>query len=260
MSTIVKTEAVVLKSIDFREMSKIVTFYTRQFGKVTGIVKGARQSKNRYGSSLEPMSYVSLVFYKKDGRDIQIVSHCDLMKQFRHLYEDVDKMAIGMSMIELVMIAVHGHERNIPFFTSLVNSLNALNHATHNPINLLYYFELQLAKEFGFQPSFDHCASCNKKLIRIIDEQTYRFRIGQGGLVCSRCFKVDDQICSLSGYELKILRHIAASKDIESVMSEDIDEKTKITLETFIWTYLQYHITGLRTLKSKQVFAKIKNL
>ncbi len=259
MSTIIKTEAVVLKSIDFKETSKIVTFYTRQFGKITGIVKGARQPKNKYGSSLQPMSYVSLIFYKKDGRDIQTVSNCDLMKQFRYLYEDIDKMAIGMSMIEIVMIVIHGHERNIPFFNVLVNSLNALNHATHNPINLLYYFEIQLAKEFGFQLSFDHCVSCNKKLTTIKDEQTFRFRIKQGGLVCLRCSKIDDQMCSLSGYELKILQHIAASKDIETVMSEDINEKTNIKLESFIWTYLQYHITGLRTLKSKQVFGKTNN-
>lgn len=260
MSAIVKTEAVVLKSIDFKETSKIVTFYTRQFGKISGIVKGARQPKNRYGSSLEPMSYVSLVFYKKDGRDIQTVSHCDLMKPFTYLYEDLEKISVGMSMIELVNLITHEHERNIPFFKALVDSLNALNNATQNPFNLLYYFELHIAKEFGYQLSFDHCIACNKKLVSIKDDQTYRFRIKQGGLICSRCAKDDEQKCLLSGHELRILQHIYASKDIESVMSEDMDEKTKIALETFLWTYLQYHITGLRPLKSKQVFSKIKNL
>ncbi|HEV8538897.1 MAG TPA: DNA repair protein RecO, partial [Bacteroidota bacterium] len=101
MSQIVTTEAIVLKSMKYRETSRIVTFYTRSFGKIPGIVKGARQAKSKYGTSLQPMSYVSLVFYRKEGREIQTVSQCDLMKSFRHLAEDMEKMAVGMAMIEL---------------------------------------------------------------------------------------------------------------------------------------------------------------
>ena len=63
---IAKTEAVVLRSMKYRETSRIVSFYTKQFGKISGIVKGARSPKNAFGSALQPMSHVSLVLYKKD--------------------------------------------------------------------------------------------------------------------------------------------------------------------------------------------------
>ena len=99
MSSIVKTEAVVLKSMKYRETSKIITFYTRDFGKVKAIAKGARQPKNKFGSSLEPMSYVLVVLYRKEHRDLQLISQCDLIKTFRHLSEDLDKMAVCMSAI-----------------------------------------------------------------------------------------------------------------------------------------------------------------
>ena len=90
MSDIITSEAVVLRSMKYRETSKIVTFYTKEAGKISGIVKGARQSKNKYGSTLEPMSYVSLVFYQNEKRDLQMVSSCDWVKTFRYLMEDID--------------------------------------------------------------------------------------------------------------------------------------------------------------------------
>ncbi|MBI4810400.1 MAG: DNA repair protein RecO [Ignavibacteriales bacterium] len=187
MSTIVKTEAVVLRSIDFKETSKIVTFYTRQFGKIAGMVKGARRPKSRFGTSLNPMSYVSLIIYKKEGREIQIVSQCDLIKPFRHLSEDIEKMAVGMAMIELVNIVTPEHAENAQLFLLLVNSLSSLNHAVKNPSNLLFYFEIHLARVLGFQPVLDHCVTCKKELKKINDDATYRFDIAKGGLACKRC-------------------------------------------------------------------------
>ena len=71
---ITKSEAIVLKSMDFRDSSKIVTFYTRSFGKLKGIAKGARQMKSKFGAALEPITRVSLVLYKKEHRDLQLIS------------------------------------------------------------------------------------------------------------------------------------------------------------------------------------------
>ena len=257
MSTIVKTEAVVLRSIDFHETSKIVTFYTRQYGKIAGIVKGARRPKNKYGSSLEPMSYVSLVFYKKEGRDVQTVSNCDVMKPFRYLYEDIDKMAIGMAIIELMNIVIHEREENAQLFSLLVNSLNRINSAATGAINLFYYFEIHLAKDLGFQPSFDHCVSCKRELKEILDGQTYRFHIERGGLVCTQCSEISGQKSPLTADALKILRQIITSNHMDTLLEIKLDEESKGNLESFILTYLQYHLHGLRPLKSDKVFSKI---
>src|SRR5436309_2774306 len=136
MSAIVTTDAIVLKSMKYRETSKIVAFYTRKFGKISAIVKGARRSKSKYGSSLEPMSYVSVVIYKKEGRELQTVSQCDVMKPFRHLADDLDKIAVGLSVIELVSIVAHEEEENTLLFLLVIDIMAALNDATRNPSNL----------------------------------------------------------------------------------------------------------------------------
>ncbi|MEL6615154.1 MAG: DNA repair protein RecO, partial [Bacteroidota bacterium] len=68
---IVRTDAVVLRTLDFRETSRIVTLLTRQHG-ITGVVaNGARRTKSVFGSTLQPTAYLQVVYYYKPGRGLQ---------------------------------------------------------------------------------------------------------------------------------------------------------------------------------------------
>ena len=78
---IVKTEAIVLKSFDFRETSRIVTFYSREYGKVKGLLKGIRKDPRKFGSSVDRFSVNDIVFYQYRNSDIHLVSQCD-MKEY----------------------------------------------------------------------------------------------------------------------------------------------------------------------------------
>ena len=73
------TDAIVLRAIKYGDTSKIVTLYTRRFGKVAVIAKGARSAKSKFGSALEPMSLIQAVFYRKENREVQLLSQADLL-------------------------------------------------------------------------------------------------------------------------------------------------------------------------------------
>ena len=63
---LVTTEAIVLRSRKHGETSKIVTLYSREYGKVDVIAKGARDIKSKFGGALEAFAESRIVFYKKD--------------------------------------------------------------------------------------------------------------------------------------------------------------------------------------------------
>ena len=69
-----KTEAVVLRKRDFRETSLIVEFYTREFGKMSGILKGIRSEPQKFASTLEPFSLNEIIFYSKRSSSLHLVS------------------------------------------------------------------------------------------------------------------------------------------------------------------------------------------
>jgi DNA repair protein RecO (recombination protein O) len=256
MSSIVKTDAIVLKAIKYREASKIVTFYTRQFGKISAIAKGARRATSKYGSSLDPLSYVSLVLYKKEGREIQTLSQCDLMKSFRHLYEDLDKMAAGMAILELVTVVTHEQEKNLPLFNLLVESLTAVNNATKNPSSLLYVFEFQLARVLGFQPSFGNCISCGKPVVREGADRI-EYHLEQGGPLCGSCGIVPGSKITLNGSVFQLLSRMSLNTKVTTDVNIEIDKKSQREIENFLRSFLQFHVSGIRPLKSEKVFLKI---
>ena len=57
-----KIKAVVLKVSDLGESDKIVTFYSREYGKVAGVAKGAKKSKKRFSNKLEIFSLLDILY------------------------------------------------------------------------------------------------------------------------------------------------------------------------------------------------------
>ena len=98
---IVSTEAVILKTMKYRDTSRIVTLYTRDFGRLSVIAKGARSRNNKFGASLEPLSHVSAVLYKNEHRDLHLLSKCEISTQFRRIPEDLERLSTAMAIIEL---------------------------------------------------------------------------------------------------------------------------------------------------------------
>jgi len=257
MSQIVKTEAVVLKSIKYRETSKIVTFYTRRFGKIAAIVKGAREAKNKYGSSLQPMSYVFLVLYKKGGRDIQLVAQCDLIISFSHLADNLEKMSVGMSMIELVDMVAHEEEENSPLFSLLVDSLTTLNSADRHMTNLFFSFQIRLASILGFQPKFSACISCGRAVPLEGDQNKVAYLLSTGAPLCFRCVPLHGHTVTLSMRALRILVRISESTALSDVLGIEIEKKLRGEIESMLWTYLRHQVSAMKPSKTGRVFSKL---
>jgi DNA repair protein RecO (recombination protein O) len=258
MSEPVKTDAVVLRVMKYRDTSLIVTLYTRQFGKLSGVVKGARSQKSKFGPVLQPMSYVQAMVYRKEGRDLQIIGQCDLIHAYRHIMEDLGKMAAGMKMIELVHVVTHEEEENSALFDLLASSLGALDGAKKHPLNLCHVFEISLSHILGFTPVFDACVSCGKTGEMLHGGQAMiKFHPERGGPLCATCASVPGLKIQISVTTMRILQRLSSASEISEIPSVEITKKEHEEIENLLRAYLRHHISGMRTLKSEKVFAKI---
>ena len=97
------TEAIVLRSRKQGDTSKIVALYTSGYGLVDVIAKGAREMKSKFGSSLEPFTCSKVSFYKKEGRDLYLLSGAETVLPFRNLRSDLDHIEAATKVVELLL-------------------------------------------------------------------------------------------------------------------------------------------------------------
>jgi len=176
-----RTEAIVLRSFEVGEQDKIVIFFSRKKGVLHGIAKGARKFNNRFGSSLEPFSYVDVQYYEKEKKELLTLNSCDLKESFFHLqsnYGIACLLAYIAELVENFFPPRHGDEILWRLIYALLLSLDQ----GQNPTWIGAYFEGWLAKLTGFLPDFQRCKSCGK---RITSEAWLSLR--RDGVLCPSC-------------------------------------------------------------------------
>jgi DNA repair protein RecO (recombination protein O) len=258
-----KTEAITLKSMKYGDTSKIVTFYTKEFGKIKGIAKGARTSKNKFGSSLEPLTKALLVFYKKEHRELHLISQCDAIDSFRHISEDLDRMSVGLAVLELVDQVTHDEERKPALYDLLAEILGVLNCSTGNFSVYFDSFRLKLVVMFGYAPDFEKCGMCSEPLNISSGENRFEFQVARGAVLCSRCsenraarsrgFDRTSATVSLSAGGLRAARRLVRAAGAE-LAGMEYDARTGNEVDAILRLYMRYHFEGLKPLNSTTMF------
>jgi DNA repair protein RecO (recombination protein O) len=254
---IVKTEALVLKSRRYRETSKIVTFYSEKFGKIKGVAKGARETKSRFGAALEPMTHVSIVLYKKEHRDLHMISQSEIVQLFPRLHSDLARITAGLSVVELMDAAMHDEEPSESVFRLVIEIMSELDNATKNLENVLYSFRLRLLDLMGFKPDFQACVRCKKKLTNLTPHsKTIQFDVQAGGIVCRGCAMRFPRRVNLTLGTVKILRELQGAA-LSDVSKAEIAESSKKEIEEILKTYTKIHLAGVERLRTEGLSKKL---
>src|ERR1035437_10057921 len=185
MSEIIKTQAIVLRRINFGDSSKIATFYSEDFGKISAIIKGARSSKSKTGFLIDTTNLLQIVLYKKETRDIQIVSDVDLIKSYSHIRDDYEKFTHASAILELLTNLTLENEQNKKLFEGTVKIFSLLDGAGNNPKLLFAKYFLFFLKEIGYELQFQNCSICRKPL-DTEESVSYNY---ENGMICSECRK-----------------------------------------------------------------------
>jgi DNA repair protein RecO (recombination protein O) len=99
--SLLRDEGVILRSYKLGEADRIIVAMTKEHGKVRAVAKGVRKTGSKFGSRLEPMTYVSLMLWR--GRsDLDIVNQVEVIERYWAVREDLERLTAGFSMLEVV--------------------------------------------------------------------------------------------------------------------------------------------------------------
>lgn len=240
---IAKTEGFVLKSFDFRETSRIATFFTRDFGKVKGVLKGIRKDPRKFGSSVDRFSLNDIVYYQYRNSDIHLVSHCDMKDYFTGIRGDLKRMmaaSYGMELIDTVMPA---EEENLAIYDLLQDYLFSL--ATTDDINkVVHMFQIKILLLSGFRPHLEACVCCQRNV-----EGATRFSEKLGGLVCQFCKDPGGDWVPITRGAVATIIHVQREnwkKAVQLGITPTIKKELKFILNHFLVFHLERHLKSTR--------------
>lgn len=245
---IIRTEAIVLRTMEYGETSQIVTLFTREKGKISVLAKGARLMKSQFGSSLQPMSYVQVVFYYRSTRTLHTLKESAHVQPFHRIGRDLEKIAIGLRCMELVYALLQAEEQNPQVFNLVLHLLTQLDQAeTHAP-NLLPYFQLRLGMVLGFAPDID------KDLVEALPDEGGILALDAGAVL-----PLDAASQASRRASRTVLRAYAifARADLEVIMRMRLEPAVRNEVNALIEAYLRYHVEDAFPSRSDKILTQL---
>jgi DNA repair protein RecO (recombination protein O) len=196
-----RTEAVVLKAMNYGETDKILTLYTPTLGKARGIAKGVRRVTSRMGGHLDLFTHSSVLMVH--GRNMEIVTQGQAIHAFPRLRDDLEPLGRACYVVELTDRFTEDAEPNPELFRSLVQALIRIDAGTAPELTLCL-FQLQLLALSGYRPQLHRCVTCDA----LIAPGANAFDPALGGVLCPACAPAQRTALPISDTALKLLRNL----------------------------------------------------
>src|SRR5947209_10616306 len=177
-----KALAVVLRTTDFSETSRIVTLWTREFGKVRALAKGGRRLRSAFESGLDLLSVCSIGLLRKSSGGLDLLTEAQVVRRFPRLRGDLAALYAAYYVAELLADWSGDYDPHPVLFDEALATLQALGDPDYPTGPRLARFEFVLLRELGYAPSLDGCAVCAAPL-----ETAGAFSPAAGGVVCAGC-------------------------------------------------------------------------
>jgi DNA repair protein RecO (recombination protein O) len=242
---IVRTPAIVFRTVDYQESTYIVTVFTRELGKIAVMAKGARKPKSQYAGLFEIGTQLDMVLYNKASRGIQPLKEASYLHRNFSNRSDVFKMVTVQRIIELVNQMLHDQEVNEEKWDFISTLLNWLDSQKQPSQNLFPYVQLRLSEIQGIGLSLDQVEeiSSNKGTLLGIDIES--------GMITDRAHAA--RFYPLSAAAIEFLIQAITSKSSQ-VLDFALAKDERIQLVQTLDQYLSYHIESVRARKTDQIY------
>ncbi len=231
---IVSTHAVVLKRFPYGDTSIIARCFTKEYGKISVIARGARTKKSTTSAHLQPLSYLDLMFYHKPNRDLHTISKTGFAERWPMIQEDMKKISYGMAILELTDKTLITEDPHADLFEELIHVLTMVNTQPHRLNMVFWYYQLKLLEYLGFRPD--------------LEADAFIQSTSSGLAKSDNALKIVTFLQSAD---------ISASNFINKIESFPLAPKDRKAISKYISTHFRIHFEDMGELKALKVMRQI---
>ncbi|MFC1479836.1 DNA repair protein RecO [Candidatus Omnitrophota bacterium] len=235
-------EGIILRKYCLRETSYILVVFTKEFGKIRGVIKGVRAPYPQFAGNFEIFTQCQLLFYRKKKTSMDLITQCEMLDYFLPARKDIERLTYANYFIELVNIVTTDYNANDELYQTLLKSLRMLE-GTSSAKRVGRIFELKLLGAMGLSPQMHECVECGSDI-----GQRGRFSVLGGGMLCERCVHRDKEALRVSLGTVNFMRKIQTSeleKTSRIKVSKKVGKETEETLKRFLRYYINRPIRSL---------------
>ncbi|UCB45606.1 MAG: DNA repair protein RecO [Spirochaetota bacterium] len=243
-SRYIKTEGIILTSVNFGEGHKIIKILTDSLGKIETSAFGVRKTKSRFGSKLEPFTHTRLMLYRKSEDGLFTINDAEAISHNSAIREDFQKYVVGNAVIEPVVRFVETGNKDTELFNLVVDSLNILNDISNNKtLYLLSIYDLKFLAVMGYRQQTALCMRCGNPLSGDVFYMDSHF----GFPICESCKSVTAKKVAPSAVKFVDWATGATLTDAGRVT---MSEETLTTIRELIeYLYIAIYNRGLESWK-----------
>ena len=174
---IINTDAIVLKTFSYGETSLISRCFTKDKGKISFIIKGAKSKKNLISPYFQPLSFINIIYKENEKRELQIVSKVSFVQIWTQISLSLRKMSLSQSILEISDFTLEKNDPYPDLFSILIKTFQIFESGDINENILFWNYECKILSEMGFminmEDNFDSeliSLKTNNKVINTIQQ------------------------------------------------------------------------------------------
>ncbi|MGG5255013.1 DNA repair protein RecO [Neobacillus sp. SM06] len=235
-----KCEGIVIRTTDYGETNKVVTLYTREWGKIGVMARGAKKPNSRLSAISQLFTHGN--YLVQTGSGLGSLQQGEMITSMRSIREDIFLTAYSSYIVELLEKSVEDKKPNPYLFELLYQTLHYVNEGYDYDV-MMNIFEMKMLNVLGLNPTLNQCSVCGST------DGHFSFSIREGGLICHRCFDKDPYHLKLSPAAVRLLR-LFYFFDLSRLGAISVKPETKAELKKIISAYYEEY-SGLH-LKTKK--------
>ena len=214
---IVQTNAIVLHRMKYKNSSLIARLFTKDTGKISIIINGARKQKGNVFGIIEPPNIIKLNYYQKKTGSLQIYKEGSFLCNNFLIREDILKLGVALFTVEIIDKTFHEYDVNPEVYDLVCKTLQTINDSTYDSRLILCFFLLKLIEELGFMIDLDNKENIAVPInneIKLFLLSLNEYSINNLGNINYSNINLIEIITLLESY---IKQHLKLNKDIQSL-------------------------------------------